>query len=370
MTKLVLIIFGIGLVAESGSAQVYRRAIPQGPVMQGPRDYVDIRRVPSTAVTPASSQAVASTRTGAEVLTRPTLIRSSGAYILGGNIYAGSDATTAAIVISAPDVTLDLAGFTVVGCGATAADAVGIAILADRVTVRNGSVTNFNAENQCSIIVGAGVRSFLLADLRVAGSDTGILLNPDNLDDNPVQGGLIDRCSVDGGSVGILGFASQGVTVRNCIVSGAAARRQVPGEGSGLLLRGSSYIVEGCNVSGSTHGLRLDADFSLVKGCSLSANRNTGAYITGRGNQVQDCEISGNGIGGLVVLGDSCSFVNDHVTGNGGHGISLDKSGETGANHTFIQGCAVVGNSGDGISDKGLGDTKVEGGNGQGAAHP
>jgi hypothetical protein len=282
-------------------------------------------------------------------------------YILGSNINASATATTAAIVIESPDVTLDLGGFGIIGRGATSPDAVGVAVLADRVTVRNGSLANFNAENQCAVIVAAGVRSFLLADLKIAQCDTGILLNPDNQESNPVTGGIIDRCLVDGGSVGILGFASQGVTIRNCVVTGAAARRQVAGEGSGVLLRGASYLVDNCNLSGSAHGLRLDADFSLVKGSSLSANRNTGAYISGNSCQVQDCAISGNGIIGAVLIGQNCSFMDDQFSGNGGHGLSLDKSGETGANHTFIKDCAFLGNAGDGVSDKGLGDTHIEG---------
>jgi hypothetical protein len=128
-----------------------------------------------------------------------------------------------------------------------------------------------------------------------------------------------------------------------------------------MLLRGSSYMVDGCNVTACTHGLRLDADFSLVKSCTLCSNRNTGAYIAGRGNQVQDCEISGNGIGGVTLLGENCSFVSDHLTGNGGHGLSLDKTAEAGAAHTYIRDCVAVGNSGDAISDKGNGDTHVVG---------
>jgi hypothetical protein len=159
-----------------------------------------------------------------------------------------------------------------------------------------------------------------------------------------------------------LGFESQGVTIKNTVVTGAAARRQVAGEGSGVLLRGSSYLLDGCNFSGSTHGLRLDASFSLVRGCSFSANRNTGATILGRGNQMQDCQVSGNGLIGASVLGESCSFVNDQFSGNGGLGLSLDKSGQAGASHTYIKDCVFLGNASDGLSDKGMGDTHVEGG--------
>jgi hypothetical protein len=342
--------------ADLANAQIVRRVLPPGSVPY----YGESRRY--VAPTPPPSTPASTVRSGPEVLTRPTLIKSSGSYVLGGNIYAASDATTAAIVIAAGDVTLDLAGFTVIGRGATSADASGIAIMADRATVRNGSVNNFNAENQCSIIVGGGVHNFGLYDLKMANSDTGILLNPDNQENNPVVGGRIERCMIDGGSVGVLGFASQGVTLRDCNVIAAAARRQVPGEGSGVLLRGSAYLVEGCNMTACTHGLRLDADFSLVRGCSLSTNRNTGAYIGGRGNQVQDCEISGNGIAGVSLLGENCSFINDHFTGNGGHGLSLDKTADGGANHTYIKDCAASGNSGAPVSDKGLGDTRIEGG--------
>ncbi|MGI8908823.1 MAG: right-handed parallel beta-helix repeat-containing protein [Candidatus Sumerlaeaceae bacterium] len=356
--RLMCMSFCFSLIA-SATAQNYRRVVPPtGPV--GPRSYVEPRRYSTQA--PSTVSAAAPTRTGPEILTRPTLIRSSGSYQLGGNIYAATDATTAAIVIAAPDVTLDLGGFTVVGRGATAPDAGGVAILADRITVRNGSITSFDSENQCAVMVSAGVRAFVLTDLKISHCDTGILLNPDNNDDNPVVGGRIDRCAVDEGSVGILAFASQGVSLQNCVVSGAAAKRQVPGEGSGMLLRGSSFIVDGCNMTGNTHGMRLDADFSLVRACSLSSNRNTGAYITGKGNRLEDCVISGNGITGATVLGENNAFVNDHFSGNGGHGLSLDKSGPTGANHTYIRDCAVMGNAAEGISDKGLGDTRIEGG--------
>lgn len=360
MKRLLVVAACVVTGAGAADAQIVRRMIPPGsvPYYGEPRHYV----APAPSVATPTAATVASTRTGAEVLTRPTFIKSPGSYSLGGNIYASSDATTAAIVIAASDVTLDLGGFGIVGRGATAADASGVAILGDRATVRNGSVNNFNSENQCSIIVGGGVRSFVIRDVKIANSDTGILLNPDNVENNPVVGGLIERCCIDGGSVGILGFASQGISLRDCTIIGAAARRQVPGEGSGILLRGSSYLVEGCNVTACTHGLRLDADFSLVKSCTLCSNRNTGAYISGRGNQVHDCEVSGNGIGGITLLGENCSFVNDHFTGNGGHGLSLDKTADTAAAHTYIKDCVASGNSGDAISDKGQGDTIIEGG--------
>lgn len=347
--------FMVGL-AELGKAQTYQgRAVPPGPGA-----YYQLQPYRPTP-TPRTSGSDRSARSGAPLaIDRPTLLQSPGSFTLAGNIGAETDATTAAIVIAAPDVTLDLGGYTISSRGATDGNAGGIAIMADRVTVRNGNVQGFDSENQYGVAVGAGVRSFTLEHLKIGDCDSGILLNPDDLESLPVSGGSISHVQVSGGAVGILAFESEAVALADSIVTGATAKRPIEGEGSGALLRGTAYTVRNCSFTANAHGLRIDADFSTIEDCSFTRNRNTGVYLRGTGGVLRDCTLSGNGITGAVVVGSGCSISDSSFHGNGGHGITLDTANdEFAAEYSSLHQCRFTANAGAGVADKGRGSTAV-----------
>ena len=295
------------------------------------------------------------------VIGGPITIRSAGAYRVATTLRAPAGLTTAVIVINAPDVTLDLSGNCISGEAATSPDACGIAILADRVTVRNGSISGFNRDNQCGVAVGGGAENFAIEDVRIGACESGIILNPENDESNPVQGGRISRLSVAGGSVGVLGFASRGVTIEHCNLTGCTSRRGMDGEGSAFLLRGVGYLVEGCNACGNGCGLRLDADFSEVLDTVASGNKVAGLELRGRGSAVRESTFSGNGGPGVVVTGSGCRVVDCAVDGNAGAGIALDSAQGLSAKNTQLLRCGVGSNGGDGVVSKSDGGAVIDG---------
>lgn len=298
---------------------------------------------------------------GASVVSHPAIISSSGPYVVSAELAAAGDATTAVIVISASDVTLDLGGFAIRGQAASNPDCHGIAILADRVRVRNGSITGFDRENQCAISVAAGVSDFSVGDISISGCETGILLNAENSPDDPVRAGRIRDCTISGAAVGILAFPSVGIGIHGCEISGSKARHSYEGEGSGAFVQGAGFSFQDCNFSDNTHGLRLDADYSSVSNCVCAANRNMGAYVTGKANLIQSSNFSGNGIIGLNINSNGSRVENCVFSENGGHGLTLDTSqGETLRKAAIIQ-CSADSNATDGIVDKASGGVLIDG---------
>lgn len=362
------------IAATSASAQ-YRiiRRYPPGVTPPGmtpyatrtPRAVAPEERAPGAERSAPSERSAISVAPAASsratVITKPTSIQAPGSYVLGSDIVAPDDLSTGAIVISAPGVTLDLAGFSIRGRNASSGDASGVAIFAERVAVRNGSISDFNRENQCGLVVGAGVRDFAIDDLRIGDCESGILLNPeDNAADAP-QSGHISRCQISDAAVGILSFPSIGVTISDCQISGASARHQAEGEGSGALLKGSSFAVERCNFSGNTHGLRMEADSSRIVDTTCAGNRNVGLYVGGKGCFVQSCVVSGNGIFGVDVNAAGCTLQDSVFNDNAGNGITLDAGQGQNSSSTIVRRCSIISNAGDGISDKGSGSAVIEG---------
>lgn len=346
-------------------AQVYRRSYP--PIIGQPRVYPQrptVRQTPKTQSSSAAREEPVSTTIaktgGPQVISKPSIIQAAGSYYLRDNLSASESSTTGTIIIAAPNVTLDLAGFNIRSRGSSDPNSCGILVLADSVHIRNGSVSGFNNDNQCGIIVGAGVQSFVLETLRVKDCDTGILLNPDNDADSPTRSGKISGCSVQGASVGILGFASEGIQIFRCLVTNCAPRREMSGEGSAVLLRGAGYSVEDCSFTGNLHGLRLDAPHSTVSNCRFTTNRNTGLYLSGDACLIKGTVMSANGLIGAVAYGAGCRFEDCTFAGNTSHGLALDTADGASAWHTVVRKCSFTGNRGDGLSDKGAGGTIVE----------
>jgi hypothetical protein len=305
------------------------------------------------AVRPAATPAVASQPAGPHPVTRAATISAPGSYVLTANLNAPDDLSTGVVVITAPNVTLDLGGFAIRGRNAGSPDACAVAVLAGNVTLRNGSISDFDRDNQCGVLIGSGVENFVVEGVSISGCETGVILNPDNAD--PTRNGRIEHCRVSGGVIGLLAFSSSGVTISSCEITGAAARHNLEGEGSGMLLRGDGFLVERCNLSGNAHGLRLEAQNSVVSGVVCSANRNTGMFVTGANALIRDCNASGNGIIGISITSHGCRVQSTLCSGNGGHGISLDSDGDAAARNTAVVQCQIMNNASDGLANNGAG---------------
>lgn len=309
---------------------------------------------PRATPTPAAAAAVASTISGPAVITRP------GMYRLDRNVTSASDATTAVIVVRSGDVTVDLGGYLIAGGGASHPDAHGVAILADNVTVRNGSLRGFTGQNQCAVVVGEGVTGFRVEDLQIRNSETGILLNPDNNTARTPQAGLIRGCAISDASVGILGFASDGVQIVDVRIAGCVTRSGYDGEGSGMILRGAGYQIRDCSLVENEVGLRIDSDHTLVAGVTCFGNRRAGIQINGSNVTVRDSDLSGNRGDGVVVQGRYASIEDSQVCGNGGAGIVLGTAGNQSGAYAGVKGCTVAANGAEGVISRFAGAAVIE----------
>jgi hypothetical protein len=173
----------------------------------------------------------------------PAVIGTSGSYVLTGNLAAlgGTDA----IDVFAPDVTLDLNGFQILGVGV----GTGISGVSTGLTVRNGSVTGFTT----GIAAGAASKVFQVKTTGNAG--TGI----------SGSACLVVESTVDGNGVGI---AAQGCKVENNVIRGNTAagilgmnnvivHNHVEGNGGGgiLTVGGGGTIQENVINMNATFGI-------------------------------------------------------------------------------------------------------------------
>ncbi len=211
------------------------------------------------------------------------IISSSGSYYLTGPLTVSG--INYAIEVRAPDVTIDLNGYTITGSNFFGAPLTGIRIPSTNlnavITVRNGTVTGF--EN-------SGVRALdssqtlILRDLVCASNGVGA-----------ASSGVVDArdCSFlrNTGS-GISG--GRGSIVRNC--------RSLDNGFFGI--SAISGIVEGCVAQGNgVDGISVgfdDTDVSIVRNSVSSNNSNRG--ISGLNAIVEGNAVAGNENGGIRTL--------------------------------------------------------------------
>lgn len=196
----------------------------------------------------------------------PYHITQSGSYRLSGNLVAAS---SAAIVVSASNVTLDFNGFTI---SCTACSGVpGILSTAAGTTLENGTVTGFgNSGSNGVFFQAAGAK---VDHLNVNGNTTGIVTTGADL--------TVTNSNVSNNTVtGISGSSSQ-VTVVNCIVSG----------------NGQDGI---------------DVQSGLITGNTISTNGLGGSFTRG----------------GVIVFGSGgVNITNNLISGNAVFGIALGNLG-------------------------------------------
>ncbi len=223
----------------------------------------------------------------------PIIVQEPGSYYLTKNLVVPDG--TAGIVIEAPDVTIDLNGYTVSGATANTAGIFGNLAGASRPRVFNGTITN----------VGAGIYlpgpQAQVYDVTVSVSvSTGIFVGP---------GSTLTGCSVSGG-------IPWGIEADRSVVSECTAR----GAGS-----------EGVPSSGGLHVID-----STLRDCGATNNLATG--IAASGSIVERCVVFANGGAGIVLTLGASTVRNNQVTGNFSNGIEVH------ANHSLVVGNVTQGN--------------------------
>jgi parallel beta-helix repeat protein len=312
-------------------------------------------------------------RPGTVIDSVPFNITASGTYYLTGNLqFSGSGP---AISVDAPDVTLDLSGFTLSGPVPAVAGDDGVLTTAAGTNLRlsNGSIKGFN------IGVNAPARDAQVVGVRVSGCVQGIYAAPVLISEcsafenagvgittlvsqyvipgyGAVNSGgvVVERCSATAnGEAGFLigegtllvdssasvnkryGVYSTGpCRIQRCTVVGtvADAAAGLPGYGIGLAT-GSNVTdttVRGC----ASGGIFLEASRNAVKGCNVSFNGGFGIGGPGAGLEIangyyadiSDCHVTGHTGYGIAVVSD-CSIRNNTVINNTGSGIVVSGGG-------------------------------------------
>jgi hypothetical protein len=156
-----------------------------------------------------------------------------GSYVLTGNIATAG----AGITISAPNVTLDLNGFTVSSTN-TSASVISITPSAHGAVVRNGVVSG----GQACVTAQSGVVAVLVEDVSVVSAK----LNGINMPNCP--GSIVRRCRVR--DIGATTLATDTVAV------------------NGIDIGGPGALVDGCSV----HAIRHNNPAGLLRGISAGPN--------------------------------------------------------------------------------------------------
>ena len=267
----------------------------------------------------------------------PYTITQSGSYYLTTNLYASG--TNNAISVLANDVTIDLAGFTLVGPGAGSSWS-GIDQPAEfkNLCVYNGRLTGWYGPFLGGIF--AMGENNQIRNVQVGGSYMGIRVG---------DGGVVRECSVSSNYYGIVvGFGgliagcvalsntSEGISIGSgCIQDCTALANQA----NGFSCYRDTYISRCVANDNGHHGI-YGIYYTSVKDCSANSNIVSGIYLSD-GGFVSSCSVVGNGANGVDVA-ESSQVLDTFARNNQGRGI-------TGGYQCSISRCTVFNNGDDGI---------------------
>ena len=244
------------------------------------------------------------------------VISQPGSYCLESNVVgvAGKNG----IRIDADNVTLDLAGFAVLGVGGSLS---GILINNHlRIVIRNGSISDWGSHG----LDGTAGGLARIEDLRATGNGgNGIVIN---------SGSQVNNC-VAGQNAGVGIQTSNSVIVTGC-VSGS--------NGSHGFQLGTASTIKSCLAGGNGGAGIAPGGVNYLTVIDCNANTNTGGGIAALARAfITSSTAEGNGVVGISV-GASSTVSNCHASGNTGDGIVA-------SNGSAVTGCTASTNAGDGI---------------------
>ncbi|MFG0256408.1 MAG: right-handed parallel beta-helix repeat-containing protein [Phycisphaerales bacterium JB043] len=297
-------------------------------------------------------------------------ISTDGSYYLTGEIKA--DTGQHAILIDAPNVTIDLNGYRILG-GSGASDA-GIVVDHDSATIHSGSIIKAAGTG---ILVNAGqshvVRDVVVSEcgdgLRVVDPTSTIRVLDSTFNSNTNRGAWVDGTSAsffrsearDNGADGFYSEATSSLFV-DCI---AELNTGGAGFGSGTSSRltgciatanstqgfslGETSVLSECIATGNTAGGFDVGVNSVIRECSAFNNTNYGIQA-GDGTTIRDCVATGNTVYG-IFMNDQGSVLDSITRSNGNRGIRVGDG-------NLVRGCLTSSNGFIGISS-GL-DNRIE----------
>ena len=206
------------------------------------------------------------------------LISQPGSYYLTGNITGVSGRN--GIAVTAPNVSIDLNGFTLLGVPGASSGIVSTNT-ANGLHLRNGNISSWGA-----IGVDASVNSHQVR----------------------VEGVSVDSCATGGISIGERGFVTQ-CTVNSC-------------GGFGIQTQSSCRVVQ-CVVSGtlgSGHGITCDYG-SVIQDCTCTENGGSGFVTNGFGVLIVGCKAMFNTVDGVTINSQGAEVIDTLATHNTQNGI-------------------------------------------------
>ena len=310
------------------------------------------------------------------------IITQPGSYYLSGDVVTGPH--TVCIEVRAPNVTIDLNGFTLTddqSQGFGGGDGVRIrADLASNVVVRNGQIDVANT----GVDFINGASTVLVEDVRVRSGPNGVVLGPNSVARRVsvvgasihVEGDhcVIDSCEVVSEGPGIIDFGPSfgGTVVRNTVVAGQGIN---PVRGVSL---GLDTTIENTLVRNSTSGISV-GNRSVVRDTLVtnvfggtSPNGIT-AGIRSTIENVTIVDVGGNGVEiaeGARVAGVSVSGFNATgiVAGTSAliEGSSVNSgtvSGIVASTGSIVRGCLIedIGSTAVAIDASLVSDTAIRG---------
>jgi len=302
----------LGIAALTAAARAGPLNPPAGPISPTAKPLGELE--PRTAVNAANTPGDGS---AAFVISQP------GSYYLLGDVVVPANKT--GIRVDAPDVTLDLNGFRILGnntAGTTGVTA--ISGLATNLTIRNGTIESMN--NYGVAIIGDG--PYRITDVTVRSNrGYGVLTS------GP---GRVERVAAIENAAGVASspagmFLGSDTSVTGCVAAS--------NNGKGIATGGNALIMDCVAYTNSADGISAGPT-AVVVGCESSHNGGAGLSLQHSG-VVDSCAARQNAGAGIIASFGSV-VRRSHAVDNSGSGISVWEG-------CLVAGCVSQGNTGDGF---------------------
>ena len=240
--------------------------------------------------------------------TLPIVIDDPGSYILTSDLVGTSGQH--GITITAPDVTIDLNGFSIIGVEGSVRG-INVGGGGDRFCVRNGSIRDWGTLG----IYAENVIGFVIDSVQVTGSgDWGIKVGNES---SPLGSGVVRDCTATDNAYGIYAFRS---SVTSCTASynsglgfavryGQIADSAANGNGSA-----GFWAREGTSITSCASTYNSGDGFNIQSGCALSqstAHDNNGYGVNSVNCLIHANAITSNNAGNINASG--CTVELNHV---------------------------------------------------------
>ena len=239
-----------------------------------------------------------------QILSLPFEINESGSYCLTENLNHTS-VNTSAIQINADNVTIDLAGYSVIGPGSTSGTGNNGIYMNGRknVEIRNGTITNFGNNGIWEENTGNTATGHRIIGVRVlANGGAGISLNSEK--------NIIKNCTVSDNSFGDNDEGSGIICYDASIISDNVIYNNSYYSG---IIATNGCIISGNNISKNGFGIRTFHGCSVINN-SCYRNGDCGILALGNGNVIKGNTLLENVINGIGVEGTFNTIEDNVVT--------------------------------------------------------